>query len=688
MREHPAIEVRRELALVIDVAARARRYLPACRAAALDDLVIGEDVRQPRRRRHCTAAPPPISRRPRRSPRGRGLPRTSSAPCRVRPRRPCRRRRARSARTCRCGVRRRLARHARAAIRRRCRGRPCRQSRRLDRHVHLLVAMATTMRAELTRATSRWSGISKSRISRGGMAPPQGLMRPARSSSRTVPPPLRQIVRRGGAGRPAADHHHVEGIGVAHHSMLRPARHGRSPCDPARRRAGADEPQTRQQAASDEQHALRPRNTRDRPGAGVDEQASARHRCRACRESRRCRTRWPAPRPTGPCARPRGFRRRAPASSIIEPIAATAKTPLATPSMKTVSRSGQPGQRSPAAASAASASAEARQPPTVQSCSDSARTRQSAPVNAHQHHADQHAAVLHARRAWCLARRHAEHRARQKARGSGPGRCRPASRRRRRSRSAAPSVRPRPPSAPRGTALAVLPCDAQRPRRRALPSMPQTPSSVSSIAATDTDAGTATAAARRERIEHMAGQSGRDDEAGDHHDPDDCRGRRPPLGIDPLGQQHQQRRAGSADADADQAEAPAPPSAMPSARLVAIQAVAGGRQQAADRQHRHAADDPGRSPRRRDRSHSPSAGRNTCRRSEWPPAAPGTSRRQREFDHHHPVERRGGQHDDRAERGLDEPEPDDAEPARGRVSMSCTARIDASAKALTSMPRT
>src|SRR6056297_3478822 len=45
-----------------------------------------------------------------------------------------------------------------------------------------------TMRAESTLATSSASGISKSRISRGGMAPPQGLMRPSRSSSSTERP--------------------------------------------------------------------------------------------------------------------------------------------------------------------------------------------------------------------------------------------------------------------------------------------------------------------------------------------------------------------------------------------------------------------------------------------------------------------------------------------------------------------
>jgi hypothetical protein len=43
-----------------------------------------------------------------------------------------------------------------------------------------------TMRAPPTRATISESGMSKSPASLGGMAPPQGLMRPARSRSATV----------------------------------------------------------------------------------------------------------------------------------------------------------------------------------------------------------------------------------------------------------------------------------------------------------------------------------------------------------------------------------------------------------------------------------------------------------------------------------------------------------------------
>ncbi len=47
-------------------------------------------------------------------------------------------------------------------------------------------SLGETMRAAVARATSRWSGMAKSRTSTGGTAPPQGLMRPARSSISTV----------------------------------------------------------------------------------------------------------------------------------------------------------------------------------------------------------------------------------------------------------------------------------------------------------------------------------------------------------------------------------------------------------------------------------------------------------------------------------------------------------------------
>ena len=74
----------------------------------------------------------------------------------------------------------------------------------------LLARTARRSGRAVARATIRWSGMPNSRTSTGGMAPPHGLMRPARSSSSTERPCARQVGRRGGAGRPAAHHHDVE----------------------------------------------------------------------------------------------------------------------------------------------------------------------------------------------------------------------------------------------------------------------------------------------------------------------------------------------------------------------------------------------------------------------------------------------------------------------------------------------
>jgi hypothetical protein len=50
------------------------------------------------------------------------------------------------------------------------------------------LSLGATMRAQVACATSRCGGIPKSAIRRGGIAPPQGLMRPARSSNNTLWP--------------------------------------------------------------------------------------------------------------------------------------------------------------------------------------------------------------------------------------------------------------------------------------------------------------------------------------------------------------------------------------------------------------------------------------------------------------------------------------------------------------------
>ncbi len=63
-------------------------------------------------------------------------------------------------------------------------------------------------------------------------------------------------------------------------------------------------------------------------------------------------------------------------------------------------------------------------------------------------------------------------------------------------------------------------------------------------------------------------------------------------------------------------------------------------------------------------------------------------RRHREFDHHHPIERRGGKDDDRAEAGLNETEPDDTKPGEHGIVHGQPTLIAASANALMSMPTT
>ena len=91
----------------------------------------------------------------------------------------------------------------------------------------------------------------------------------------------------------------------------------------------------------------------------------------------------------------------------IEPMAATAKTPLQKPSAKTEGFSGQPGPTCAAATRPTSASAEPMQPSTVQLLSAMRRGQQRG-GHAHQHHAEQHARILHARQRGGLARRQPE----------------------------------------------------------------------------------------------------------------------------------------------------------------------------------------------------------------------------------------------------------------------------------------
>ena len=92
-----------------------------------------------------------------------------------------------------------------------------------------------------------------------------------------------------------------------------------------------------------------------------------------------------------------------------------------------------------------------------------------------------------------------------------------------------------------------------RPRLAAArPSMPQTASSESTNAAPHTTAVTATRRAGENGSRSRPASAGGDREAGDHHEPDDRRRGARAVGLDPLGQQRQERGAGGADAEADQ----------------------------------------------------------------------------------------------------------------------------------------
>ena len=75
----------------------------------------------------------------------------------------------------------------RAGIRRRC-SRSTMPTKPSSIGMSTRRAVGETIRAVLIRATIWLSGMAKSAISRGGIAPPQGLIRPARSSSATRRP--------------------------------------------------------------------------------------------------------------------------------------------------------------------------------------------------------------------------------------------------------------------------------------------------------------------------------------------------------------------------------------------------------------------------------------------------------------------------------------------------------------------
>ncbi len=194
-------------------------------------------------------------------------------------------------------------------------------------------------------------------------------------------------------------------------------------------------------------------------------------------------------------------------------------------------------------------------------------------------------------------------------------------------------------------------------------------------------------ALRRVGVEETPGQAGGDGEADDHHHPHGGGRRGAALLGHALGQQHQQRGAGGADAQADQREGQhrqchAGPAlgAHPGHGQRGAQAAAG--------QHRHAAEDPGRASLAAIGAVAHARPRHLHRvvQRHQQPRQQG---RQGQFDDHHPIQCRGGQHHHCTEHGLHQPEPEDAGPAQhgSRRHGAAPARLR-KAKALTIMPET
>ena len=185
----------------------------------------------------------------------------------------------------------------------------------------------------------------------------------------------------------------------------------------------------------------------------------------------------------------------------------------------------------------------------------------------------------------------------------------------------------------------------------------------------------------------MSGNAGRHDESTDHHHPHDGRGGGAPALVDALGEQHQQRRSGGADAESDHEEGD-DGERNSSGRIGCHPRRRERRRDAADCEQAHAADDPRRPPLADVGAVAeprPQQLDGVMKRDQ----RAGKHRRHGELDHHHPVQRRGRQHHDGAERGLHQAEPDDAEPSeRFAAHHGAPAMTEGSANALTSMPRT
>ena len=184
----------------------------------------------------------------------------------------------------------------------------------------------------------------------------------------------------------------------------------------------------------------------------------------------------------------------------------------------------------------------------------------------------------------------------------------------------------------------------------------------------------------------MACHACRDHEPRDHHHPDDrCRGSTPAR-FNALRQQHEQRCPRGADPEANQQKA-AHCECDAARGADRHRGRRDGREDASRCEHGHATDDPGRASTTDVRAVA-EAGTQHLDHVVQRYQHARQHGRERELDHHDPIHRRGRQHDDRPERRLHEPQPQDADPAEpGRDARHHSIALR-SANALTIIPVT
>ena len=385
VREHPGIEVGRELAAIDHVAARAVVAGRAGRRRA-DDLVVGEDVAHLLGTGHGLRARPATWPRRRRSPRGRARRR---ARCRARARRagsgprPSRRRRARAARTCRTGARRPTA-AARSRSHSSNTSRSTMPTKPPSIGMSTLRSLGETIRRAVDPRDQQCVGDREvaDQPRRDGAAAgldPAGPIEQQHRSARAAPD-------RAAAVAPAGPPPTTTTSKVSAAVMLT-VRRGR------RRRRGR--PGNRGVARPRQRHPAgehRPRPGTGPPGpaktsaVGDVGRAESRGRVggRPCPRSRRARRRWPGRHPTCPCARLRGPRGRA-GQLHHRADGGDGEGAVGDAQAEDRGRSGQPGPTRPAAARPVSITAEARQPPMARRASE---PQPAAPERAGQRHGD------------------------------------------------------------------------------------------------------------------------------------------------------------------------------------------------------------------------------------------------------------------------------------------------------------